>query len=151
MEKFQNIVEKLDTIKISNEKLCSVIELREKLMMVVDNEIEIDECILTPYCIDNGKMYELYEYEWSIEFVNEKAFNQYLLRRTGRKRIEDVPVSIVKLHKKCHVELLKEKPILEKSIIEDYLDFLLNSFEVKEKMIEIFKKFTKESLYFILY
>ena len=151
MQRLQSIIESIETIKISNEKLYNMVELREQIAKLTDSEIMVDDCILIPYYVNHGKMYELYEYELSIDIVEKKDFNKYLLKLTGKKAIDEIPVSVIERQKKCHMEIFKEEQNLGKPIMENYLKFIMNSSELQSQVIQVFGKFAKEKLHFEIY
>jgi len=151
MQNFQNLIESLKPIKISNEKLYNVAELEEKIKVLANSKITISDCILTIYYVDEGKRYELYEYELSVDVVKEKDFGGYLLRLTGKETIDEIPPMIIERQKKCHIEILKSEQTLDKFALEDYLEFVINSPELKKQITQVFGTFAKEKLYFEIY
>jgi len=151
MKKLQSIIETLVTIKISNERLYNMVELMKQIKNLTNSEIVVDDCILTPYYVNDGKMYEFYDYELSINIVSEKDFNKHLLKLTGRNSIDEIPFSIISRQKKCHIEIFKEEENLGKHIIENYLNFVMNSSELQKTVVQVFGGFVKEKLFFELY
>ena len=65
----------------------------------------IEECTIIPYCIDKKGRYELYQYEFCVEQMNGQTFDEYILKSTGKKKIEEVPDNIVKKRKICYAKL----------------------------------------------
>lgn len=120
------------------------------LIKAIDNRsiiVNRESAILTPYYIDK-KRYELYHYEL---FIDEKmTFEDYLLKKTGKKALEEVPESIVKLRKKCFISLESVNKDIEFKILE-YLEMLLNDKDLSNEINGVFNSFDKKNLYIELY
>jgi len=151
MQKIQNLIEKLELTKISNEKLYNIAELKEKIVALDDEKIDIPDCVLTPFYVYGEKRYELYEYEFSVDIVKERDFSGYLLRLTDKETVDEIPTIIIERQKKCHIEILEHEQTLNKSILEEYLEFVMDSPELKKQIIQVFGTFVKEELYFAIY
>ena len=151
MQKFQDLIESLEPIKISNEKLYNIAELKEKMAVLDNAQIAINDCSLTLYYVGGGKRYELYEYELGVDIVDKIDFSGYLLRLTGKETIDEIPTDIIERQKKCHIEILKDEQTLDKFILEDYLEFVMNSSELKAQIVQVFGTFAEEKLYFEIF
>ena len=66
-------------------------------------------CILTPCYIHAGALYELYEYELNIRLTDQPDFHRYLLKKTGRKAVEDIPDHIGACHKNAASKFQKPR------------------------------------------
>ena len=150
MEKIEKIIESLNTIKITNEILYNVFDFKEALNKLVACHLEVGECLLTPFYVCDEKVYELYEFELNINFVEVKDFNKHLLNLTRKKTLEKIPQSIVNRQRKCYIELFRDEPV-RKDVIEEYLDVLLKSLEVKKQVLEVFAYFDEKNLFFAKY
>ena len=94
----------LDVIRLAErverpngEELYRIAGFREQLKALNEGTLIVEDCILTPYYIHDGAMYELYEYELNIRLTDQPDFHRYLLKKTGRKAVEDIPDHIVRL------------------------------------------------------
>lgn len=152
--KLEDIIEKLEMIKISNEELFSAVEFKKALQFLKDvegiDELEAAEYILTPYYVEDGSICELYAYELKIEIVERKDFYKHLLDFTGRETISDVPKDIMEREKNYYMELLRGETLKIESI-KRYIDYLLSSQELKEDIESVCREYKDENLYFELY
>ncbi|MBD5452839.1 MAG: hypothetical protein HDR30_00735 [Lachnospiraceae bacterium] len=111
----------------------------------------IEECIIMPYYIDQKGRYELYQYEFRVESMNKETFEEYILRITGKKKIDDVADNIIRIRQICYAKLDRnnQNDILKK--IKDYFYFLINSEDVQKEIVDIFGEFNLNNLYICIY
>lgn len=111
----------------------------------------IEECIIVPYYIDKKGRYELYQYEFCVEQMDGPTFDEYILRITGKKKIEEVSNNIVKIRRMCYANIDKDNQsdILKK--IKEYFFFLLNDEEVRKEIVHMFGEFNQNKLYICIY
>lgn len=107
----------------------------------------IEECIITPYYIDKKGRYELYQYEFCVEQMNGKTFDEYILRSTGKKKVEEVPENIIKIRQMCYAKLDKDNQSDILKRIKEYFHFLLNDEEVQKEIKDVFGEFDQNKLY----
>lgn len=62
-------------------------------------KIEMEECIITPYYIQDNKRMELYQYEFCC--TDEIDFEEYILKLTGKEKKEDISEDVICLRKNC--------------------------------------------------
>lgn len=111
----------------------------------------IEECIITPYYINGSGRYELYQYEFCVGQKNGETFEEYILRITGKRKIEEVPDDIIRIRKICFapIDANNQSDILKKLI--DYLHFLMNDEELKREVIGVFTEFDISRIFVCVY
>lgn len=141
---------KLKTYRKSNEELYKFSEFEKNLKLINFDTFEIDDFIITPYYIDDNKIYELYAYELNVRIVDEIDFEGYVKKITGRERIEDVANEVIELHKNCYLEITDSKN-LSKKALQEYISYLKNSKQIESEIQKMFSTFDKDNLYFEVY
>lgn len=143
-------LKKLEIYTISNEELYKFSEFEKNLQLTNFEIFESDDFILTPFYIDNNRIYELYAYELNVHIVDKSDFEGYVKRITGKERIEDVADDIIELHKNCYLEITDNKS-LPKRALQEYISYLQNSKQVESEIQKMFSHFDKDNLYFEVY
>ena len=93
-----DIVQRSKSEKRANgEVFYNLADFRRQLETLKEDLLSVPDCILTPDYIHDGALYELYEYELNIRLTDQPDFHRYLLKKTGRKAVEDIPDHIVRL------------------------------------------------------
>ncbi len=139
--KVTEIVTVLRNVEYAGEFFINLQDLDELLKK--DVLIEMEEVIITPYYIKNNKRLEMYQYEFCC--MSDCDFNDYILKLTGKKRIEDIPNRILDLRKKCF------STINESNKLREFLDFLLNDKNLQEEIELVFGDYATENLYAVVY
>ena len=131
----------LRTVEYAGEFFINLQELNKFL----ENEtlIEMEEVLITPYYIQDNKRLELYQYEFCC--TNDYDFKDYILKLTGKKRIEDIPKEILYLRKNCFATL--DEP----NNLRDFLGFLFENKSLQEEVEQVFGDYVAENLYAIIY
>lgn len=148
-----NVKEELKKLKIytiSNEELYKFSEFEKNLQLINFETFESDNFILTPYYIDNNRIYELYAYELNVPIVGKSGFEGYVKRMTGKERIEDVANEVVELHKNCYLEITDNKS-LPKRALQEYISYLQNCKQIESEIQKMFSDFDIDNLYFEVY
>ena len=70
-------------------------------------KLEMEECLITPYYIQDNKRMELYQYEFCC--TDEFDFEKYILKLTGKKKIGDISEEIRCLRKNAFLHVLNRK------------------------------------------
>lgn len=112
-------------------------------LLKTDFKIEMEECLITPYYIQDNKRMELYQYEFCC--TDEFDFEEYILKLTGKEKIEDISEEILFLRKKCFSTC--NKP----SGLADFLKFLLENKILKKEIEQVFGNYIVENLYVVIY
>lgn len=135
---------------IGGEKMMNLYEL-VKCIELDQTPSLIEECIIIPYYIDKKGRYELYQYEFCVEQMNGQSFDEYILKITGKKSIEEVSDNIVKIRQICFAKLDEDNQgdILKK--VKEYFRFLLNDVDVQKEIVNIFGEFNQNKLYICIY
>lgn len=108
-----------------------------------DFRIEMEECLITPYYIQNNKRMELYQYEFCC--TDEFDFEKYILKTTGKEKIEDVSKEILCLKRNCFATY--DEP----NRLADFLKFLFENKTLKEEIKQAFGDYIAENLYAVVY
>lgn len=129
----------VEHIVFSGEKFVNLYDFYNVLKSNIGKQIEMEECLITPYYIQNNKRMELYQYEFCI--CNEYNFEDYILKLTGKSNFEDIPEEIISLRKICFAR------IDENNKLFDYLNFLFENQELRREVEQIFDNFSELNLY----
>ncbi len=143
MIKITEVEKMVNHIIFQNEVLINLCSLINVLNSDTENQIEMSSCIIIPYYIQNNKRMELYQYEFCLS--NEYNFESYILKKTGKENLKDVPKEILMLRQKCFAK------IGEKNKVMEYLNFLLLDKNLKQEIENAFYKFEKSNLYLAIY
>ena len=108
-----------------------------------DFRIEMEECIITPYYVQDDKRMELYQYEFCC--TNEADFEEFVLKLTGKEKIEDIPEEIRYYRRKCF------STCDERNGLTDFLTFLFDNKDLIEEIKKVFGVYIAENLYAVIY
>ncbi len=109
------------------------------------------DCILTPYYIHAGALYELYEYELNIRSTDQPDFHRYLLTKTGKRSVEEIPNQVVRLQKECYIEAAKASGRLPVGRLLRYVDFLCAEEPMMSQIQQVFCSYQQNDLWFAFY
>ena len=152
MVTLSDIVQRSKTEKRANgEFFYSLADFRRQLESLKEDSLAVPDCILTPYYIHAGALYELYEYELNIRLTDQPDFRRYLLKKTGRKTVEDVPDHIVRLQKECCIEVSKAEGQLPVERLLQYADFLCAEETMISQIQRVFGAYQRTDLWFAFY
>lgn len=112
-------------------------------LLKTDFRIEMEECLITPYYIQDNKRMELYQYEFCC--TDEFDFEEYILKLTGKDKIEDISEEICCLRKNCF------STCDEPNGLADFLKFLFDNKTLKEEIKKVFGYYIAENLYAVIY
>jgi len=112
-------------------------------LLKTDFRIEMEECLITPYYIQDNKRMELYQYEFCC--TGEFDFEEYILKLTGKDKIEDISEEICCLRKNCF------STCDEPNGLADFLKFLFDNKRLKEEIKKVFGDYIAENLYAVIY
>ena len=148
----------LDVIRLAErverpngEELYRIVGFREQLEALNEGTLIVEDCILTPYYIHDGAMYELYEYELNIRLTDQPDFHRYLLKKTGKGTEEEVPDQIVRLQRECYIEVLKADGQLPVGRLLQYIDFLFAEEAVISQVQQVFGVYQLDGLWLAFY
>ena len=148
----------LDVIRLAErverpngEELYRIAGFREQLEALNEGTLIVEDCILTPYYIHDGAMYELYEYELNIRLTDQPDFHRYLLKKTGKGTVEEVPDQIVRLQRECYIEVLKADGHLPVGRLLQYIDFLFAEEAVISQVQQVFGVYQLDGLWLAFY
>ena len=148
----------LDVIRLAErverpngEELYRIAGFREQLEALNESILIVEDCILTPYYIHDGALYELYEYEMNIRLTDQPDFRRYLLKKTGKGTVEEVPDQIVRLQRECYIEVLTADGLLSVGRLLQYIDFLFAEETVISQVQQVFGVYQPDGLWFSVY
>ena len=141
---------KLNIFQIANEELYKLSDLKEKMQQGSFENFEAEDLIITPYYIDNGRLYELYAFELNIRVVGKIDFDSHLKKITGKENVEEIPEEIIDLHRHCYIEKT-DSQCLSKKELQKYIFYLENSEQIRKEIQKVFSTFDKNNLYFEVY
>ena len=152
MDSIGNIIMLLNPIRTLNgELLYNFSEFYRQLNNYYCEYVGIYDCILTPYYVHGNKWFELYEFELNIRQVEKFDFEKYLLKKTGRTKLKDVPKEVRILHEHCYIEILETENKISKKRLQKYIEFLFSNDHLKCRVQQVFSSFEVEGLFFEFY
>lgn len=131
----------IKSVEYAGEIFINLQELDD--LLKTDFKLEMEECLITPYYIQDNKRMELYQYEFCC--TDEFDFEKYILKLTGKEKIEDISEEILSLRKKCF------STCDEPSGLADFLKFLLENKILKKEIEQVFGNYIVENLYAAVY
>lgn len=124
---FEEIIHQSKNITRNGDAFYSALSLKE--MIIAKESIEIDSNLyMSPFYIDDNRIYELYEYELEILKNSEEQFT--IRTRKGMPTLEGDNI---------------------KANIIFYIDYILKSKDVKLDIESIFRLFLQSNIYFYYY
>lgn len=112
-------------------------------LLKTDFKVEMEECLITPYYIQDNKRMELYEYEYCC--TDEIDFEEYILKLTGKEKNKDISEDIICLRKKCFSTCNDPNGLI------DFLKFLFENKNLKKEIEQVFGDYYAENLYAVVY
>ena len=91
-------------VEYAGEIFINLQELED--LLKTDFKLEMEECLITPYYIQDNKRMELYQYEFCC--TDESDFEKYILKLTGKEKIEDISEDILWLRKNAFQHVTKK-------------------------------------------
>lgn len=131
----------IKSVEYAGEIFVNLQELNELLKM--NFKIEMGDCLITPYYIQDNRRMELYQYEFCC--TNELEFQQYILKLTGKEKIEDVSKEIYILRRNCF------STCDEPNGLANFLKFLFENKNLKKEIKQVFGDYIPENLYAAIY
>ena len=147
MKSLNNIIQTLPCKMISNEKYYKLSDLLKKLNAEEGDIVEVEELILTPYYISDGRRLELYEYELDIFAECGRSVEDYLLTLTGKQSVQDIPSNIVQMRTQCYMLFDQKTSRIEVSRLVGYLHFVLTNRDIQNQANSCFGSFDADNLY----
>lgn len=131
----------IKSVEFNGENFINLLELYNLLQ--TDSGIEMEECLIIPYYIQDNKRMELYQYEFCC--TEEIGFDDYILKLTGKEKIEDISEEIICCRRKCFSTCDEPDKLIE------FLKFLLENKNLKEEIERTFGDYAVENLYLAVY
>lgn len=103
----------------------------------------MEECLITPYYIQDNKRMELYQYEFCC--TDDIDSEEYILKLTGKEKKEDISEEILCLRKNCF------STCDEPNGLVDFLKFLFENKTLKKEIEQVFDDYNAEDLYAVVY
>ena len=147
MKHLFDVIRTLDCIQLENgEILYSFEGLRRALDTIPEHTLAVEDCTITPYYFSGGRRMELYWGELQIRLVDTPEFENYILRRTGKTRITDIPEEIILQQRICYCEAAKAGGTISKDRMQQYIQYLYHHEALKEEIQRAFGQFDIERL-----
>lgn len=151
MRRLSDLLDVTNVINLSNAKYYELNSFDDNLAQLSEAEVIADDAILTPFYICEQGILEIYDYELNIRKVNSPSINHFILTKTGKKSLDEVDPAIKQKLKHCYVEILLPKQSLSVSKLQEYVDYLKNSFEVKARISDTLYEFCDSKFFFEVY
>ena len=144
MTSFLDLLNGVVMKKHFNESYYNVAELSIKLQKSNATEISIDnDCFIVPFYICTEGTYEMYGYEFSIHLVDKPSFDNYVLAKTGSKSMDSVDKSVKDKMESLYVEIIHPNTTLSSVKLQEYIEFINHSDEIKKEVTDAFIKVGK--------
>lgn len=140
--------QKVEYIMFNNNKYYNFLSLSKLLSTYENKKLYIDDTIIVPYYISNGKIYEIYDYELFI-VVNGIELNEYILKKTGRSSLNNINSDLLKKFDLCYMNL--NLPYVDTLKMINYVTHILNGEDMRCRIYNIFNEYVIENLYFEVY
>ena len=131
----------IKSVEYAGEIFINLQELHN--LLTTDFGIEMEECIITPFYVQDDKRMELYQYEFCC--TNGVDFEEFILKLTGKEKIEDISEEIWYLRRKCFS--ICDEP----NGLTDFLTFLFDNKALIEEIKKVFGDYITENLYAVVY
>lgn len=131
----------IKSVEFNGENFINLLELYN--LLHTDSGIEMEEGLIIPYYIQDNKRMELYQYEFCC--TEEIGFDDYILKLTGKEKIEDISEEIICCRRKCFSTCDEPDKLIE------FLKFLLENKNLKEEIERTFGDYAVENLYLAVY
>ena len=152
MEKsLHDLLADMNTVKISNARYYKWLDFYDVLNRNIEAKILSDDYIITPFYIRNQKVLELYYYELNIRQVDAPGRDNFILEKTAKKSIKDVPPSILQNFTRCYLEVINPCKFMSARDLHSYFGYVKDSNDLKEELINYLHEFDDEKLYFEVY
>jgi len=149
MKKIREILDFVSEIEFSKCLYYQFLSLNSILSSMKGEKIEKEDMILTPYYICDKGILEIYDYELNVRVVENVDTKSYFLKKTGKATLDEIDGEILEKMKRCYVELKTEN--LDVDVILGYIEFVLGSKELKDRVEKIDGIYNCEKLFFELY
>ena len=100
--------------------------------------------------VDNMEEAKRY-YEEILGLKKKFDFEKYLLKKTGRTKLKDVPKEVRILQEHCYIEILETENKISKKRLQKYIEFLFSNDHLKCRVQQVFSSFEVEGLFFEFY
>ena len=150
MSAFDKYTSMISKLAIGGEEMWNLRELA-KCLETDQAPPGIEECIMVPYYINESGRYELYQYELYVTSTKGETFPEYLLRKTGKSNMEEIPDDILRIRQICFVNTdeLDQSNVLAK--IKKYFIFLMSDEKIQKEVLDIFSEFDSHKIFLCIY
>lgn len=150
MSAFDKYTSMISKLIIGGEEMWNLRELAKCLE--ADEELPgIEECIMVPYYINESGRYELYQYELYVTSAKGETFPEYLLRKTGKSNMEEIPDDILRIRQICFVNTDEEDQSDVLAKIKKYFIFLMSDEKIQKEVLDIFSEFDSHKIFLCIY
>ena len=143
-------IKEIECWKIFRTEMYSLKDFYEKLKNLSQDEFKTEDIVLIPFYIDNGKRYELYDYELSIKVLdNEIDIESYINKLFRNSCKNEVDKELTKKNKIRFIPI-KNKKVSKERIVQ-YLEYVMASQDIRDTIVQVFGDFNVEKLYFEIF
>ena len=150
MSAFDKYTSMISKLVIGGEEMWNIREL-EKCLETDEAPPGIEECIMVPYYINESGRYELYQYELYVTRAKGETFQDYILRKTGKSNMKEIPDDILRIRQLCFVNTDEEDQSNVLAKIRKYLIFLMSDEKIQKEVLDIFSEFDSYKMFLCIY
>ena len=151
MKNLNNLLDKMHVLNLSNATYYNLIDFDDILVQLGDRKIEVDEHIITPFYICNQMVLELYHFSLTIRHVKAPDIDNFILRETGRKSMDEVDPSIKLRFQRCYLETIAPNKSIPANKLQSFTNYVRNSVDIAQLISDYLHDFEEENLYFEIY
>ena len=149
MKNIREVLKSVPRVNHSRSEYFNFLSFNAVLVSMRDEEIMPEDTILCPFYICEGTIYEIYDYNLNVRTVGAKNPEAYFLRKTGRSDLAGINRRVLEKLQACYIELENENFAVSRLL--EYMDFVLESDELKERIQGVYNSFDAEKLVFELF
>ena len=148
---FNDVLMMLDVHNISDINYYKLTNLDDILTELGNFNIVTEELIITPFYICNRKTLELYYHELNIRLVDIPSADNFILNKTGKVKLKNIKPKVERNLRRCYLEVVKPNTSFPSSKLKEFIEYVINSPEVKNDAMHCFHEFNTDNLYFEVY
>lgn len=145
------ILSLIDPLDVSNGQYYRLIDIVRILESISEEEIEIEDTIMTVFYVCDQGVLEIYDYELNIRVVEYPNWERFLLSKTGKESVEAVNSDILSKLQRCYIEVVKPQHLLKKQELQEFLNFVKKSSEIRLRVSEMLQEFDENNICFEVY
>lgn len=145
---FQKLLELTIVREEAGTKYYNLNNFLNTLDEIDEENIKMEDMIITPFYISDLGILELYDFELNFRLVKQDNQENFMLEKTGKQNIGDIPSEIRKKLENCYIEVVKPNKSLSIFKLREYMLYVKNSKEINERVIQALEEYDTNRLYF---